>query len=187
MADRHLVVIERGGEHCRVADPAWDDRLDGSYSMRFGGRWNAPGSFPVTYLNADVDTARANARRLLADRLRGQPFGAEDLDPSELPVLVWTEVPTGEHLDVVTSTGIVANGLPRSYPTDVTGGVVPHDRCRPIGQRAWDAALGGVACRSAAEHAPRDGEELAFFDRPEADLVVTLVQPFEEWYGTFDW
>ncbi|HUY21390.1 MAG TPA: RES domain-containing protein [Acidimicrobiales bacterium] len=182
-----MEVIERGGEHCRVADPDWEDLLDGSYSMRFGGRWNAPGSFPVIYLNADLDTARANARHLLTERLRGQPFMAEDLDPAQLPVLVWAAAPARRYLDVVTRDGIVANGLPTTYPLDESGQVVPRTRCQPIGQGAWEGGLPGVAGRPAVESAPPTGEELAFFDRHEVELEVTLVQPFEQWYGPFDW
>src|SRR5580700_5674212 len=102
-------VIERGGEYFRVADPAWDDPLDATFSMRFGKRWNAPGSFPVTYLNADLDTARANARHFLTEGLRGQPFSAEDIDPSERPVLVSADVPVNRYLDVVTPAGCIAN------------------------------------------------------------------------------
>lgn len=141
----------------------------------------------MTYLNADLGTARANARRFLADQLRGQPFGAEDLDPSELPILVWTDVPTKRYLDILTTNGVVANGLPKSYQGDGVGGIVPYARCQPVGQQAWDDGLPGVACRSAAEHAPPGGEELAFFDRHEVELAAKLVQPFEELYGPFDW
>ena len=117
-----MEVINREGEYYRVADPTWSDPLVGSYSMRFGGRWNARGSFPVTYLNADVPTARANARRFLTEGFQGQPFGAEDIDPSELPMLVSTDVPDAQYLDVVTRAGSVRNGLPATYPGDGAGG-----------------------------------------------------------------
>ena len=61
----------------RCSDPAWDDPLDGSHSMRFGARCNRARSFPVTYLNVDLGTARAQGAvhlHLLAGKLRGQPF-----------------------------------------------------------------------------------------------------------------
>lgn len=180
-------IVDRAGEYCRVADPSWGDPLDGSFSMRFGARWNAPGSFPVTYLNADLGTARANAKRLLTEKLRGQPFTAQDLDPSELPVLVPVDVPRRSHLDVVTPEGIVGNGLPATYPTDGASALVPWGTCQPIGRQAWDSGLSGIACRSAAEHAPPEGEELAWFDRHDVELVAQDRQPFEEWYGPFDW
>ena len=182
-----MEVIDRDGEYYRVADPAWGDPLDGSYSMRLGGRWNAAGSFPVTYLNADLGTARANARHFLTEKLRGQPFVAEDLERSELPVLISLDVPDRRYLDVVERDAIVLNGLPPTYPADGMGNVVPWDVCQPVGQRAWDDAHPGIACRSAAAHAPSDGEELAWFDRQEVELQLKQTQSFEEWYGPFDW
>lgn len=182
-----MKVIRRDGECYRVADPAWEDPLDGSHSMKFGGRWNAPGSFPATYLSADMGTARANARRLLTELLAGQPVSAEDLDPSELPVLVDVDIPTASYLDVVTQGGIVENGLPATYPVDGKGSVVSWDVCQPVGQRAWDEELPGIACRSAAAHAPLDGEELAWFDRDEVTLAAKRTRRFDDWYGPFDW
>jgi len=182
-----MEVIGRSGEYYRVADPAWEDPLDGRYSMRVGRRWNAPGSFPVTYLNADLGTARANARYLLTQALAGQPFSAADLDPSERPVLVTTDIPEDHHLDVVTPAGAVANGLPETYPDDGTGAAVAWSVCQVIGQQAWDAGLPGIACRSAAPGAPAEGEELAFFDRPEVSLQAKATRAFEDWYGPVDW
>lgn len=180
-------VIHRDGEYYRVADPQWEHPLDGSFSMRFGGRWNAPASFPVTYLNADLGTARANARHLLTEKLSGQPFAAEDLESSELPILLSLDIPPRAYLDIVSGSGIVANGLPATYPSDGMGCIVPWDVCQPIGQKAWNEELPGIACRSAAAHAPPEGEELAWFDRHEVELEVKNTQPFDEWYGPFDW
>jgi RES domain-containing protein len=177
----------RGGEYHRVADPSWSEPLDGSYSMQFGGRWNAPGSFPVTYLSADLGTAKANARRLLTHRLSGQPFRAEDLDPTELPVLVSVEVPDDRYLDVVSDAGCARSGLPATYPDDGSGHVVSWSRCQEVGRRAREAALPGVACRSAAPRAPLDGEELALFGRPALVLEPRAVRPFGQWYGRIDW
>lgn len=50
--------VRRGGIFHRLADPDWDDPLDGSYAKVHGGRWNPPESFPVLYLNADENVAR---------------------------------------------------------------------------------------------------------------------------------
>lgn len=180
-------VIERQGEYYRVADPGWDDPLDSSFSMRFGKRWNSAGSFPVTYLNADLGTARANARRFLTDGLLGQPFTAEDIDPSERPILVSTDISSDRYLDAVTPAGCIGNGLPATYPLDSAGGIVGWPLCQTIGQQAWDGGLPGVACRSAAPGAPASGEELAWFDRHLAPLRVTRTQAFEDWYGPIDW
>lgn len=182
-----MELVERAGEYYRVADPAWSDPLDGSHSMQFGGRWNAPGSFPVTYLNADLGTAKANARRLLTEQLRGQPFRAEDLHPTELPVLISVDLPVDRYLNVVTNAGCTDSGLPATYPDDGSGHVVAWPRCQEIGRRAFAADLPGIACRSAAPTAPLDGEELAWFDRPTVVLERKVVRPFGDWYGRIDW
>jgi hypothetical protein len=160
-----------------VADPAWKDPLNGEFARRAGGRWNAPGAFPVVYLNADVRVARAN---LLA-RFAALPYGPEDLEPAAAPVLVSAEVPRAEYADLVTGEGCAAAGLPTTYPDDGAGGTVPHAACRPVGRAAWDAGLPGVACRSAAPAAPAGGEELAWFPRGRA-LTALSRRPFPDWF-----
>ena len=55
------LTVRRGGEYNRLADPAWQDPLDTSFAKSMGGRWNAPGSFEVLYLNRDVRVARLQA------------------------------------------------------------------------------------------------------------------------------
>ena len=171
-----LRVVRRGGEYVRVADPAWDDPLDGSHAMRTGGRWNPPNSFPIVYLNAGVAAARAN----VALRFEGRPFSPEDLDPAEAPVLVSTQVGAEEYVDIVTNAGCLAAGLPATYPRERER-TIPHSRCQPIGQRAWDEGRPGIACRSAARNASDGGEELAWFQRGER-LAPTAVIPFESWF-----
>lgn len=162
---------QNGSSYWRVADPDWEDPFDGSYSMRFGQRWNAPGSFPVTYLNANEGTARANAELMLR-KLEDIGVDVDDLEPGQLPVLIPCEVSDRTVLDVLSSAGCRDVGLDSAYPLDATGAVVPHSSCQPVGQRAWDDGLDGIACRSAALLTPA-GEELAWFDRPGRRLVAS--------------
>ena len=169
--------IARGGTYVRVADPDWADPLDASFSRRSGGRWNPPGEFAVLYLCRDVETARANARRLIA----GQPFTFDDLLPERLPVLVEATVPEARHVDAVTARGLAALELPATYPRDGRGRTVGHARCRRIGSAAWAAGEPGIACRSAAEGAPDGGEELALFDRG-VRLRRGRRRRFDRWY-----
>jgi len=182
-----MEVTTRGGAYYRVADPDWGNPLDGCYSMSFGGRWNAAGGFPVTYFDADVATARAKARCLLFEGLKGQPFNAEDLDRSELPVLVTVELPSLAYLDMVSPSGCAANGLRRDVRSDVAGEVGPGSDCRPFGQQAWEAGLPGIVCHSSVEGALTEGEELVWFDRHEITLEASKTQDFDDWYGSFDW
>ena len=159
-----------------MADPAWGDPLEGAYSKRLGGRWNAPGSFPIVYLNADLAVARANVRRKFA----GLPYGPEDLEPNEGPVLLTTEVATEEFVDVITDQGCRSAGLPESYPLD-GGQMIGWERCQPIGQEAWEQGHPGIACRSAAPGMRRAGDELAWFQR-ERSLKVSEIKAFEDWF-----
>jgi len=171
------LLVTRGGVYVRVADPDWHDPLSGAYAKARGGRWNAPGSFPVVYLNGDERVARAN----LLQRFAGLPYGPEDLEPSAAPVLVSASVPEDDFVDVVSESGCVAAGLAATYPVDEDGLPVPHEVCQPVGQAAWDAGLPGIACRSAAPAAPPGGEELARFGRGEP-LTPLEVRRFLDWF-----
>lgn len=169
--------IARGGEYLRVADPDWDDPLDGDYARMAGGRWNAPGSFPVVYLCRTLAVARANVYR----RLAGHPYGPEDLASDRGPVLVTTHVPEGRFVDVVTTRGCVSAGLPATYPVDATGAIVAHGACQTVGAAAWTAGEPGIACRTAAGAGARVGEELAWFVRRRR-LRRAGSAAFEDWF-----
>ena len=141
-----------GGTYYRVADPRWGDPLDPDHAEASGQRWNPPG-VACLYLNDDMATARSN----IADRFAGLPYGPEDLEPAEAPVLIVVEVPAGQALDAVSDEGLAAVGLPVTYPLDSDGDVVAHSFCQPIGAAARDAGLDGVASRSAAADANSPG------------------------------
>ena len=173
--------VRRGGRYVRVADPGWDDPLDGTYAGGRGGRWNPPGSFPVVYLNATETVARANVDKQFATL----PYGPQDLNPAEGPLLVETEVPTTDYVDLVTDAGCAALRLAATYPYDAVGTITTWAVCQPIGQRAWTDGERGIACRSAALPRGTRGEELAYFPRGDR-LPSTRVRAFAEWYGVED-
>ncbi|MGN6588398.1 MAG: RES family NAD+ phosphorylase [Solirubrobacterales bacterium] len=172
--------VNRGGRYLRIAESGWRGPLSGKYSRESGGRWNAPGSFEVVYLNATVEVARAQVRRKL------EPRGIlpEDLDPAQGPDLIRTEIPTQPYVDACTEPGLVSLGLPPSYPTDKRGREIPHSTCQSIGQQARDAGEAGIACRSAAS-APSPGEELAYFSR-DRKLPTRGRESFSRWYWRAD-
>jgi len=155
-----------------VADPRWDDPLDGRFAAERGGRWNPPESFPAVYLCRSIPVARANVYR----KLQGQPFGPEDLRPGAGPLLVRTSVPEDRYLNVLTDAGCRDAGLPQTYPLDSRRRVVPWRRCQPVGLLAWEAGIPGVAARSAAG----PGEELAYFGRRK--LRRGAIRSFEDWF-----
>lgn len=171
--------VERGGRYLRVADPSWVRPLDGRYARDRGGRWNPPGSFAVVYLFQALDVARS----FVLGRFEGHPYSAFDLRPEAGPDLVETDVPPDRFVDVVTDDGCRAAGLPTSYPREADGSTVPHERCRPIGQAAFDQGEPGIACRSATARPNDAGEELAWFDRGPRGLRTRRRRPFPDWFA----
>jgi RES domain-containing protein len=172
-------TIRRGGAYNRLAEPSWADPLDTGHSRQRGGRWNPPGSFGVLYLNRDLRMARLQ----VLHKLRGQPYGIEDLDENEQHDLVSVEVEERAWLDCVTASGLAAVGLPATYPRHPNGRPVRHATCQPIGQAAFDDGRPGIACRSAAADATPSDEELAVFDRDaNASVRMSGRQPFSEWF-----
>lgn len=169
--------VARSATYYRVAHPTWADPLDGLPAMPDGGRWNRPGSFPVVYLNQTI----ALARRFVAHKLRGQPYGPEDLEPDAGPDLAHAEVPSDDYVDIVSDAGCRAAGLPTSYPVSPTGEPVAHEDCRPLGDRAWNLGERGIACRSATFGASRSDEELAW-SRRDTTMVLLDRQPFATWF-----
>lgn len=170
--------MRRGGACNRLADPHWVDPLDTSFSKQYGGRWNAPGSYGVLYLNATVRMARLQVEHKLA----GHPYAIEDLDPAEQHDLVEVDVTETDALDLVSDEGLQAAGLPVSYPLDTAGRPVDHAQCQPIGQAAYDEPLPAIACRSAATGAAAGDEELAVFDHHAGIVTPTGRRPFADWY-----
>lgn len=155
--EAHRITLEDGHRWLRVADAAWEDPLDASYADRAGGRWNAPGDGPTLYLNADLATARAQIARML----EGTAIDPEDLRDDAPYVLVAAVLPSRQRVaDATTDTGLVALGLPRTYPRRARSGPVPWRDCRRAARAVRAEGLRGVLARSAA----RDGgRELAWF------------------------
>lgn len=163
-----MKTLRRAGRYYRVCDPEWVDCTNAEYAARYGGRWNPPQSFPTLYLNRDIETARANARRTY----EGEAFGLFDLNPVARPHLQIVEISPCDAVDAVTEAGVRALGLPADYPANVG-----HDRCQSIGQRCHDEGAAALASRSAARD---DGEELALFELTLAAKRQRLA--FDDWY-----
>lgn len=169
------------GSYLRIADPDWEDPLDGAVSIARGGRWNAQGSFAVVYLQADLDTARANARLLVEEAIQGMPFVFDDLDPRGLPVLIEVHLPSGDILDGRTHAGLQAAGLPTTYPRSEAGDPLPWQDCQRVAARAHRAGVSRIAYRSAAYAA--GGGEVAWLEDHGGPLAASgPVRPFEDWF-----
>ncbi len=176
----HRVTLDDGRQWLRVADASWTDPLDPSYADRAGGRWNAPGDGPTLYLNADRDTARAQVERML----EGTAIDVEDLRDDAPFVLVTATLPARQRVaDATSDTGLVALGLPRTYPRRPSGGEVPWSTCRRAARGVRAEGLRGVLSRSAAlAAAGRAGQELAWFPaRGARASAVGEPLPFVAW------
>jgi RES domain len=172
-------TVNADGRYYRVAEPDWENPLDGSYAAAAGGRWNRPRSYPVVYLSRSLRTARLNCLH----KYRDKPYGPEDLDETEAPVLVETDVPDGEYADCLSNRGLEGWGLPTSYPQHPDGRPVTWEDCWPIGEAAHDTGHDGVACRSAAKGAQPDDEELAYFERDNAPALQPRERrAFSDWF-----
>lgn len=169
------------GTYLRVVDPDWEHPLDCAVSMAGGGRWNPPEAMPTAYLNADLGTARANARLLIERSIEGMPFDFDDLDPLGLPALVPVCLPSGDILDARTPTGLEAAGLPASYPRRPAGDPVPWQACQRVALRAHQAGLTRIHYRSAA-HAAGAGEVAWFADLGGPLQAAGPLQPFDTWF-----
>ena len=172
----HRVTLEEGRRWLRVADAAWEDPLDPTYADRAGGRWNAPGDGPTLYLNADAATARAQIARLLD----GTAIDPEDLRDDAPYVLVEATLPARQRVaDATTDTGLVALGLPRTYPRRPRAGSVPWRDCRRAARAVRAEGLRGVLARSAVL---TGGQELAWFPaRGARATAVGAPLPFALW------
>ena len=177
-----MITSRIGGTYSRVADPDWDDPLDTDFSLATGGRWNAPGTFPVLYLNETLGAARANVSMRLAEQRR-LGITIDMLDPLGLPVLVEVLVSSGTAVDLTSDDGLAAVGLPLSYPLDAAGERVGHARCRLIGATAHEAQHQGIRARCAAPGAARVDLELAWFRDNGGFAELTGNQrPFRDWF-----
>ncbi len=178
------VRLPDGRVWLRVADPSWLDPLDGSFAGLRGGRWNAPGSRPVLYLNGDVATARLQIDRMLV----GTPVTIEDLDDDAF-VLAFALLPrTQLCADAVSELGLKALGLPPSYPLDSTGAEIPQSTCQRIGAAVRERRLRGIWCRCACTSDGR-GRELAWFPATSRSVATAARPPLPlgDWRHATTW
>jgi hypothetical protein len=179
MRFRHVV---RHGRYYRVCDPRWNDCMDTSFSKAHGGRWNPRGEFGALYLCRTLAVAAANARQNFAFEIHTLLDLKPEFRPAVLELII-PSMPERAFVDAVTDAGLVAAGLPETYPF-ARNAKVTHAMCRKIGTAAYANAERGIACRSAAEAAESSwlGEELALFDRSVGIARRGRRRGFSDWY-----
>lgn len=167
--------VRRAGSYHRVCKPEWADCADTSYYKHYGARLTPPGEFGALYLCATVEVAAAVARAQHA----GRAIPLFSLRPSRRPQLQSFTVTESRFVDVVTTEGVAAAGLPSTYPYGVN-----HEKCWLVARQAYSADERGIACRSAAESEPDFwlGEELAIFDNAPMPTAAGRRRSFSDWY-----
>ena len=85
-------------------------------------------------------------------------------------------------LDAHSDEGVVAAGLPVTYPADGDGARVPRDVCQSVGQQAHDDGLDGMDCRSVATLDGR-GREAAWWPQGRAATPAGAGRraPYGQW------
>lgn len=85
--------------------------------------------------------------------------------------------------DLTTAAGLIAVGLPTTYPLDASGHVAPNRQCQPVGAQVHGRGLQGIVVRCAAPLADGDDVELAWFaDHPVPLSSTDMRRPFHDWY-----
>jgi hypothetical protein len=133
-------IIDHDHRVVRVIRAAWRDATDASYSQqRDDNRWNTR-DFPALYCCCSLPVARA----VVLDVFRLAGIVMEDLQPEVRPALAelaWS----GRVVDVASAGGVVAAGLPPSYPDGVT-----KEETRRAAARWHEEGREGLVCRSAS-------------------------------------
>jgi len=160
----------------RITRPQYRDPFDPSFAQRAGGRWNPPESWPTLYLNEDLATVHSQVRHMFL----GRGIEPDDL-ADDAPIRLAACTLPGRQVcaDAVHDAGLVALGLPATYPLGVGGAAIERSVTQGIGVAAHSEGLRGVWCRSAAGV----GRELAWFPaaRSTARAVWPGPKPFGDW------
>lgn len=173
-------LIEHTHTWYRVADPAWSNPVDTSYSYLHGGRWNSPGSHHTLYLCGDLPTARAQIPRMLATTM----FTPQDLRDDAFVAIPIQLLGTQTVADAITTAGLHALRLPPTYPIDSRGQPVSRAVCQPVGDAVAAAGLDGVHARSATLGALPSDQELAWFPGPSQQAIISGDPlPYQQWRG----
>lgn len=146
----------------RYINHRYNEPMDGRPSMRRGGRWNAPGSFPVVYTSCSIDVAVANLWR----RYEGEVAQPWDESEEEQADLYEIQIDQDGLVDIASPAGIAGVGLPSTYPSNV-----PRTTTQPIGRRLHREGRPGVWCRSAALPS---GQEVALFTEFASPMTVRI-------------
>jgi len=167
-------TIDVSGTFYRVVPHSTMEPTSTQFTYEWGGRWNAPFTFPVLYTSSSVQVARNFVD--WTSQYYGLPLGTPDLLVFNFSARV---------ADFVTDQGLIHYGLPTSYPLEHLG-PDSHWMTQPFGQAVFDAGLPGLASRSAVMTSwvgsIGDWADLAIFTTQSPPAVLSDRLPFSDWY-----
>ncbi len=147
------------------------DPTDGQYSMREGGRWNAPGSFLVVYTSCSREVAIAN----LWHKYAGESFQPWQVSEERQADLFELEITQDGLIDIVSQPGVAGVGLPAVYPEGVSHAAMQH-----VGQRLYDDGRPGIWCISAV--LPKGREIALFTEYSNPPTAIRGPERLWEWF-----
>ncbi len=89
--------------------------LSAEYSVTYGGRWNAAGTYPVMYTFLSPQLARQWVATTMS------PYGPHEVEPENLPDLLVLDWELDNVADLTCTAGLNEAGLPSTYPQGFTG------------------------------------------------------------------
>ena len=161
--------------------PHWSvEPLSAAPSQQFGGRWNAPGTFPVLY----TFMSRTLARTWVDGHLARGGVTLNEAQPEALPDLLVLVCNLNGIADLASDSGLQSVGLPPQYPkgfeTEAAYPTTQH-----VGMQLYQVNVPGVLARSATamrwDGPVMNGSEIAIFVDYTASPVLVERISSAEW------
>jgi len=116
--------------------------LSTDYSVAYGGRWNAAGTYPTMYTFLSTQLAQQWVSANLS------PYSLDEVQPERLPDLLVLDLELDNVADLTGNAGLGEVGLPRTYPAGYAG-TSAWTVTQSVGAIIHDAGHTSVLTRSA--------------------------------------
>lgn len=154
--------------------------LSSTYSVTYGGRWNAAGTYPVLYTFLSQNLAST----WYYSSLTSAGLTINEVQPEQLPDLIVLNCNLDNVADLTTDEGLSEVGLPATYPEGFRGREA-WVTTQPIGTTIYNSGNTSILTRSASasswEGSMVDWAELAVFTEQATEPeLVERISP-EDW------
>jgi len=173
-------TIQVNGTLFRAIPHGSQTPLSSQYAYQYGGRWNAPGSYPVLYTSGSVAGVRAYVD------WQASYYGVDlaDWAPEDQPDLLVLSI-QGSYANVATNSGLTFYGLPTSYPIGYLGQEA-WTFTQPIGATIYADGWAGLVTRSATASSwsgsMHEWAEVALFtERAQSPVLIDRFD-YRAWY-----